>query len=45
LRLAESRCDCTYNPAEQQNNRKLKKELKREIQIVHWTYKASILPD
>ena len=29
LRLAESRCDCSYEPTEQENNRKLKKELKR----------------
>ena len=42
LRLAESRCDCSNNPAEQENNRKLKKELKREVQVVHWTYLQSV---
>jgi hypothetical protein len=35
IRLAESRCDCSYNPAEQENNRELKKELKREMKVVH----------
>jgi hypothetical protein len=46
LRLTESRCDCSHNPAEQENNRKLQKELKREMQVVHWTHlQAPTLPE
>lgn len=41
LRLAESRSDRSYDPAENENNRKLKKKLNGEMQVVHWTYLQS----
>jgi hypothetical protein len=41
LWLAEARGDYSYDPAEQENNRKLKKELNGEMQVVHWTYLQS----
>ena len=35
LRLAESRSDRAYQPAEQENNSQLKEKLNGEMQVVH----------
>jgi hypothetical protein len=41
LRLAESRSDRSYDPAERENNRELKKKLNCEMVVVHWIYLQS----